>query len=123
MIFQPNDGIDEINAIQMCDNDPAFYLKVLDTFQRELAKISEQLESAISGQNADEYRILVHGIKGAADNVGFRKLHEFAKASEFLIKYDNDFDGALHRHDELKTLINASRELIVTRTKEYRERQ
>ncbi len=70
------------------DGDSQVYRQALESFVREIKPLIEILEEYID-QNMDMFRIKVHGIKGAARQIGKHALSEMAEIMEMAAKTDN----------------------------------
>ena len=102
-LFNDSDGFDEDTCLSMYDSKDDFYNLVLHTF----------LEDATC--DIENYRILVHGLKGAGGSAGASKLVDLATRSNALIK-EGDWDQASQLHEpiiaELERLIRLIPERI-----------
>lgn len=87
-LFNENDGIDEDNCLQMYDNSYDFYKLVLGTFTKEIAKTVVSLKETFAAKDKENYRILVHGLKGSGASAGAGHLVEMATESNALLKED-----------------------------------
>ncbi|MGN0667088.1 MAG: ATP-binding protein [Huintestinicola sp.] len=65
----------------------------------------EKLDAAMSANDFDNYRILVHSLKSASLTIGLSELSEKAKESEFALKEGNT-DFARHHHEELLVMLD-----------------
>lgn len=85
-IFRAEDGIDEEACVGILDNSSELYRMVLDTFCNELKKTCAGMKDYYAAGDIENYRILVHGLKGAGGSAGARHLVEMATESNDLIK-------------------------------------
>ncbi len=82
----------DFNKISMADIDVAssiekqgsfeLYLELLDLFYTDGMRRAGQLQELLDRQEIESYVIEVHGLKGAAANIGANKLSELAKKHE-----------------------------------------
>ena len=85
-LFDANDGMDEDLCLDMYENDRDFYVLVLETFYKEIIKTADEMKKTFAAKDVEDYRILVHGLKGSGGSVGASHLVEMATKSNSLIK-------------------------------------
>ena len=114
-LFNENDGMDEDSCLAMYDNDYDFYKLVLDTFHQDIIRTRDGMKDTFAAKDVENYRIFVHGLKGAGGSAGAKRLVELATVSNDLIKAGN-VDEAYKLHqpllDELDHLITIIPERI-----------
>ena len=114
-LFKEDDGIDEDSCLLMYDNSYDFYRLVLQTFLKEITKTVEGLKETYSAKDIENYRILVHGLKGSGASAGATHLVEMATESNALIK-EGKWDESVRFHEpilaELERLIRLIPERI-----------
>lgn len=115
-LFDPSDGFDEDACLSMYDSSYDFYKLVLNTFLDDARRAKEGMEDTYSAGDIENYRIIVHGLKGAGGSVGAKQLVDLATRSNALIK-DGEWDSAVKLHkpliDELERLIKVIPERIL----------
>ena len=108
-LFNETDGIDESVCMDIYDNDQDFYKMILDTFCKEIVKTRKSMAETFAAKDEENYRILVHGLKGSGGSVGAKHLVEMATESNALIK-EGKWDKAEELHEpimkELERLIS-----------------
>ena len=114
-LFNETDGMDEDSCLGMYDNDYDFYKLVLDTFHQDIVRTLNGMKDTYAAGDVENYRILVHGLKGAGGSAGAKRLVELATVSNDLIKAGK-LDDAYKLHepiiDELERLITIIPERI-----------
>ncbi len=118
-LFNESDGIDEEGCLPIYDNSYDFYVMVLQTFSREIEKTLKGMEETYLAEDVENYRILVHGLKGSGGSAGAVHLVDLATRSNALIKEGKwEESKAFHMQiiGELKRLI----ELIPQRIEEFK---
>ena len=114
-LFQDGDGIDEDGCLVIYGNDYDFYKLVLDTFQKEIVKTKDGMRDTFAAKDAENYRILVHGLKGSGGSAGATHLVDLATKSNALLK-EGKWDEAAPLHEpiisELERLITLIPERI-----------
>lgn len=114
-LFKENDGIDEDSCLLMYDNSSDFYKLVLQTFLGEIKKTVNGMKETYAANDIENYRILVHGLKGSGGSAGATHLVEMATESNTLIK-SGDWEGSKKYHEpiiaELERLIKLIPERI-----------
>jgi len=107
-LFDVDDGMDEDTCLAMYDNSYDFYRLVLETFCKEITRTRESLKVMFGDDTTEDYRVLVHGLKGSGGSVGAVRLVELATKSNALIK-EGKWEEAKELHepiiDELTRLI------------------
>ena len=102
------DAIDEESAMKYCMGSRAFLEKMLATFRKN-AK-SKPMENFFRAQDWDNYRIVVHSLKGNALTVGALHLSEHAKELEFAAR-DGRVGEIMEKHGpfmkEYKSILDA----------------
>ena len=110
-IFDKNDGIDEEMCLGIYDNSYDFYVSVLKAFYKETLVSLESMKTALEKCDFENYRILVHGLKGSGGAIGDNKLLELAtKANEYLKA--GDIQKGTSYHDEITEELLRVQELI-----------
>lgn len=79
-LFQSYPGMDISQGLSYCGQDVDTYVSILQTFAE--SPKDEELETLYRQRDAENYRVVVHGVKSAAMNVGFPELSEEALALE-----------------------------------------
>ncbi len=118
-LFEENDGMDEEGCLPVYDNSYDFYIMVLQTFAKEITKTAEGLEETFAAGDTENYRILVHGLKGSGGSAGAIHLVEMATESNALIK-DGNWDEAKAYHEDIINELKRLIELIPQRISEYK---
>jgi len=83
------EGVDARKALTERDCSVPDYLELLDLFVAEGKEKSPTIRSFYEAKDYENYRILVHGIKSAAANIGAMRVSELAKEQEFAAKDEN----------------------------------
>lgn len=99
-LFNENDGMDEDTCLMIYDNSYDFYKLVLQTFHGEIAKTVKGMKDTYDLSDKEEYRIYVHGLKGAGGSAGATHLVELATRSNDLIKEGN-WEEASKMHEPI----------------------
>lgn len=99
-LFNENDGMDEDGCLGIYDNDYDFYKLVLDTFCQDLVRTRDGMTETFAAKDLENYRILVHGLKGAGGSAGAKHLVELATVSNDLIKAGS-VDEAYKLHEPI----------------------
>lgn len=110
-IFDENDGLKEQECLSIYDNSYDFYVSVLKAFYNESLKTVCKMEKALSEKEYEEYRILVHGLKGSGGAIGDDKLYELANESNALLKAGNTKDGISY-HEKIISELKRVQRLI-----------
>ena len=118
-LFEDGDGIDEDACLAIYDNDHEFYKLVLDTFYKEIIKVSVGMKETFAAKDTENYRILVHGLKGAGGSAGAKHLVELATESNALIKA-GDWEGSVKYHEPLLEELDRLMKLIPERIGSHR---
>ena len=118
-LFKEDDGIDEASCLPIYDNSYDFYKLVLQTFSGEIAKTTEGMKETYASGDIDNYRILVHGLKGSGGSAGATYLVELATKSNALIKEGN-WEAAKEYHEPLLKELTRLMELIPKRLAEFK---
>lgn len=113
-IFDDKDGIKEQECLLMYDNSYEFYADVLKAFYKESLGTVVKMQQTLSEKKYDDYRILVHGLKGLGGAIGDDKLLQLATSSNALLKSGNITEGISY-HDELINELKRMQELIKDR--------
>lgn len=102
------DAIDEESAMKYCMGSRAFLEKMLATFRKN--EKSKPMENFFRAQDWDNYRIVVHSLKGNALTVGALHLSEHAKELEFAAR-DGRVGEIMEKHGpfmkEYKSILDA----------------
>lgn len=99
-MFNENDGMDEDSCLQLYDNSYEFYKLVLETFLKDVEKTLAGMKEHYASGDAENYRIFVHGLKGAGGSAGARDLVELATKSNALIK-EGKWEEAKQYHEPI----------------------
>lgn len=110
-IFDANDGLNEEFCLSIYDNSYDFYVSVLKAFYKESLETVPKMEKALSDKEYEEYRILVHGLKGSGGAIGDDKLLDMATESNALIKAGNIEEGIAF-HDRIISELKRIQDLI-----------
>lgn len=78
--------IDTSAGLSRCDNNENAYICVLKSFINESAARKEIIENFNTDADIEQYRIMVHGIKGTAGNIGAAGLSQYAYEHEMAAK-------------------------------------
>ena len=114
-LFKEGDGIDESGCMDIYDNDQNFYKLILDTFHKEIIKTRKSMAETFAAKDKENYRILVHGLKGSGGSVGAKHLVEMATESNALMKEGN-WDKAEEFHEPIMQELERLISLIPERT-------
>jgi HAMP domain-containing protein/HPt (histidine-containing phosphotransfer) domain-containing protein len=79
-------GLDAAHAITMMGGDVNLYLSLLPVVVREIDSAFEKLEAFLKQEDDHGFAVLVHGIKGALNNVGAAELGRAAYELEMASK-------------------------------------
>ena len=109
-----NDVIDEESALKYCMGSRAFLDRMLATFRKN--EKTKQLESFFRMQDWDNYRIVVHSLKGNALTIGALRLSEHAKELEFAAR-DDRIGEIMEKHEPFLKEYRALLDAIDARTK------
>ena len=110
-IFDKNDGIDEELCLSIYDNSYDFYISVLKAFYKESKTTVIRMEETLERKEYEDYRILVHGLKGSGGAVGDNKLVDIATRSNALLKA-GDFEGGISFHNDIINELKRLQSLI-----------
>ena len=99
-LFGDNDGIDEDNCLVMYGNDYGLYKLILETFCQDMEKTRDGMKKTFAAKDTENYRVFVHGMKGAGGSAGAKHLVDLATRSNELIK-EGRADEAYKMHDEI----------------------
>ena len=110
-LFDPADGIDESTCLAMYDDNYDFYRLILDTFWKEILKTRISLQKTFSEGAIEDYRVLVHGLKGSGGSAGATHLVELATRSNDLIK-EGEWESAKELHEPIIEELSRLIELI-----------
>ena len=114
MLFEENDGFDEEKCLNMYENSYDFYKLVLDSFHKDVVKTLDGMRKNFEAKDIENYRILVHGMKGAGGSAGAKRLVELATKSNALIK-DGNWDEACTIHEDIINELERIKTLIPER--------
>ena len=116
-LFYDEDGMDEENCLKMYNEDYDFYKLVLDTFRQDAQRTLQGMKETFASKDVENYRVFVHGLKGAGGSAGAKHLVEMATESNQLIK-DGMVEKAYEYHEplikELERLIRIIPERIAS---------
>jgi HPt (histidine-containing phosphotransfer) domain-containing protein len=118
-LFKENDGMDEEGCLPVYDNSYDFYIMVLQTFAKEISKTADGMEETFAAGDVENYRILVHGLKGSGGSAGAVHLVEMATESNALIK-EGKWDEAKAFHEDIIKELRRLIELIPMRISEFK---
>lgn len=117
-LFDENDGMDEDNCVAMYDNSYDFYKLVLQTFHSEIEKTEKGMVEYMAAKDVENYRIFVHGLKGAGGSAGARHLVEMATESNALIK-EGKWDEAVKLHEPILAELARLKKIIPERIQAF----
>ena len=118
-LFKENDLIDEEGCLQIYDNSYDFYKTVLRTFTKEITETARRMEETFAEGDIENYRILVHGLKGSGGSAGAKHLVEMATESNALIR-EGKWDEAKAYHEDIINELKRLIELIPERIEEFK---
>ncbi len=118
-LFQASDGIEEDAALEIYDGDYTFYKLVLETFQKEIVKTVDGMQKTFAAADVENYRILVHGLKGSGASAGAKHLVELATESNALIK-EGRWPEAAKYHEPMISELERLIQLIPERLAEHK---
>ena len=73
-------AIDQQVAGQLADElPPDVFVRIVRTFEQDLARLVRQMVDAARAGDADEYRRAAHGLAGAAGSIGAKSLESLAR--------------------------------------------
>ena len=108
-LFKDEDGIDENTCLMMYDNSYDFYKLILESFLNDATRALSGMKETYEAEDTENYRIIVHGLKGTGGSAGAKHLVELATRSNDLIK-EGKWEEACAYHDgitkELERLIS-----------------
>ena len=114
-LFNETDGFDEDNCLSMYDSSYDFYKLVLESFLKDAVRTLQGMKDTYAAEDVENYRILVHGLKGAGGSAGATHLVELATESNALIR-EGKWEEARAYHEplvaELTRVINVIPERI-----------
>ena len=113
-LFNESDGFDEDSCLAMYDNSYEFYMLVLETFQKDVERTLQGMKDTFGNKDTENYRILVHGLKGAGGSAGATHLVELATESNNLIK-EGKWEEACGYHDRIIGELERIKDLIPAR--------
>ena len=108
------DAIDEESALKYCMGSRTFLEKMLATFRKN--EKTKQIETFFRAKDWDNYRIVVHSLKGNALTVGALKLSEHAKELEYAAR-DDRIDEIMEKHEPFMKEYRALLDAIEARAK------
>lgn len=118
-LFEEADGFDEDGCLSMYDSSYDFYKLVLNTFLDDAQRALKGMKETYDAGDIENYRILVHGLKGAGGSAGAKQLVDLATRSNALIK-EGDWESASKLHEplveELERVITLIPERIAAHT-------
>jgi two-component system sensor histidine kinase/response regulator len=90
-------GIDLRAALQRVEGETEVFLRLLRSFDTELADLADRFDALITGAELEEAGRLMHTIKGLAGMLGAARLHSLAAALEATLRHERRAPGvALH---------------------------
>lgn len=110
-IFDNSSGISEEECLAIYDNSYDFYVSVLKAFYKESLETAEKMKRALEAGEYEEYRIMVHGLKGSSGAIGAHKLLELATVANEKLKA-KDIEGGTAYNEEILDEIKRIRGLI-----------
>ncbi len=99
-LFNDTDGFDEDSCLAMYDNSYEFYKLVLESFKKDVERTLQGMKDTFASNDQENYRILVHGLKGAGGSAGATHLVELATESNNLMK-EGKWEEAYAYHDRI----------------------
>ncbi len=99
-LFNESDGFDEDQCLGMYDHSYDFYKLVLESFHKDVLRTIEGMKISFAAKDVENYRILVHGLKGAGGSAGAKHLVELATESNALIR-KGKWEEACKYHEPL----------------------
>ena len=115
-MFYENDGMDEDSCLRLYDNSYEFYKLVLETFVGDIKKTLDGMRENLAAGDSENYRIFVHGLKGAGGSAGAKDLVELATKSNALIK-EGKWDEAKQLHEPIIAELERLQKIIPERIK------
>lgn len=115
-MFYENDGMDEDSCLRLYDNSYEFYKLVLETFVGDIKKTLDGMRKNLAAGDPENYRIFVHGLKGAGGSAGAKDLVELATKSNALIK-EGKWDEAKQLHEPIIAELERLQKIIPERIK------
>ena len=115
-LFSENEGMDEDSCLQMYDNSYDFYKLVLETFVTDMERSLNGIKEHFATGDTENYRIFVHGLKGAGGSAGAKNLVELATKSNALIK-EGKWEEAKELHEPIVAELERLLVLIPERIK------
>ncbi len=67
-------GLDLEEGIEYCAGDPDLFEEMIEEFIRDCGVKKEKVEEAFKAQDREEYRTLVHALKGTSRTIGLTEL-------------------------------------------------
>ena len=119
-LFNDEDGMDEDNCLMMYNNDYSFYKLVLDTFRQDAERTLQGMKETFASKDIENYRVFVHGLKGAGGSAGALRLVEMATESNQLIK-DGMCEKAFEYHEPLINELERLIKIIPERIASHKE--
>lgn len=92
------DEIDVESGLAFCGGEPEFLLEILSDYASDDKR--PELEQHYQKEDWDNYKIVIHGLKGISLTVGFVSLSEAAKGLEFACREDR-IDYVREHHQEV----------------------
>ena len=117
-LFRESDGIDEDTCLSMYDNSYDFYKLVLESFMNDMEKAVNGMKEHFAAEDAENYRIFVHGLKGVGGSAGATHLVEMATQSNALIK-EGKWEEAAKFHEPIINELERLREIIPERIRSH----
>lgn len=108
--FQLYPRADISQGLSFCGEDMDAYLEILKAFGEDMG--IEELNACYAQRDAENYEILVHGVKSAARGIGFTVLSEQARSLEEAAK-KGDWDFINERHGEFLAEYRAAAQAIL----------
>ncbi len=117
-LFREEDGFDEDSCLAMYDDSYDFYKLVLETFQKDAERTLAGMKETFETKDTENYRILVHGLKGAGGSAGAVRLVKLATESNDLIK-EGKWEEAVKYHEPILEELVHICEVIPERIKAF----
>ena len=117
-LFNENDGMDEDICLMMYDNNYELYKLVLDSFLKDVEKTITGMKETYAEKDEKNYRVFVHGLKGAGGSAGAKHLVDMATRSNDLIK-EGKWEEACTLHEPILEELERLRVMIPERIQSH----
>lgn len=91
-------------------NDPAFLDEFIDIFEDSAEDLLDKLEKSLVN-NFDEFKSIVHGIKGLSGNIKAKKLREITTQVEYISEEEYRRNVFRYSKDIIDELLKVKKEL------------